>query len=160
MTTVLNSIIIKIIKQLPKSIVWNFASKYVAGETHKAALNVIKRLNQKGFSATIDILGEHVKDTAEATMITSEYIKLFDEIANNRLDCNISIKPTHIGLDINEDEFFRNIELLTKKAQFHNNFLRIDMENSAATNITIKAYEQMMQQRNSEMANHISQMRV
>jgi len=116
----------------------------VAGEKHKTALAVVKSLNNQGFSATIDILGEHVQDITEANQITSEYIDLYDEIAENQLDCNISIKPSHIGLDLGEDQFLDNLNLLIDKAIKHENFLRIDMESSLVTDITIKAYTQML----------------
>ena len=58
----------------------------MAGENHKTALAVVKSLNDHGFSATIDILGEHVKETSEATKITSEYLELFDEIAPKHVE--------------------------------------------------------------------------
>ena len=144
MISILNSVIIKIITLLPKSIVQLFSGRYVAGEKHKTALAVVKSLNNQGFSATIDILGEHVQDITEANQITSEYIDLYDEIAENQLDCNISIKPSHIGLDLSEDQFLDNLNLLIDKAIKHENFLRIDMESSLVTDITIKAYTQML----------------
>ena len=85
-----------------------------------------------------------VKKNSEATRITSEYLDLFDEIAENKLDCNISIKPSHIGLDLSESEFLGNLQLLVEKAKFYNNFLRIDMESSSVTDVTIKAYNKML----------------
>ena len=144
MLSILNSVIIKTITLLPKAIVQLFAGKYVAGESHKTALAVVKSLNDQGLSATIDILGEHVQDITEAKQITSEYIDLYDEIAENQLDCNISIKPSHIGLDLGENQFLDNLQLLIDKAMTYENFLRIDMESSLVTDTTIKAYTQML----------------
>jgi len=144
MISILNSVIIKTITLLPKAIVQLFAGKYVAGESHKTALAVVKSLNDQGLSATIDILGEHVQDITEAKQITSEYIDLYDEIAENQLDCNISIKPSHIGLDLGENQFLDNLQLLIDKAMTYENFLRIDMESSLVTDTTIKAYTQML----------------
>ena len=144
MLSILNSVIIKTITLLPKGIVQLFAGKYVAGENHKTALAVVKSLNDQGLSATIDILGEHVQDITEAKQITSEYIDLYDEIAENQLDCNISIKPSHIGLDLGENQFLDNLQLLIDKAMTYENFLRIDMESSLVTDTTIKAYTQML----------------
>ena len=144
MISILNSFIIKTITLMPKVIVQLFAGKYVAGESHKTALAVVKSLNDQGLSATIDILGEHVQDITEAKQITSEYIDLYDEIAENQLDCNISIKPSHIGLDLGENQFLDNLQLLIDKAMTYENFLRIDMESSLVTDITIKAYTQML----------------
>ena len=144
MISTINSLIIRIITLLPKSIVQLFAGKYVAGENHKTALGVVKSLNNQGFSATIDILGEHVKDILEAQQITSEYLNLFDEISESDLDSNISIKPSHIGLDVGDSEFISNLELLIEKADYHKNFLRIDMESSAVTDTTLRAYTKML----------------
>ena len=149
MISILNSVIIKTITLLPKSIVQLFSGRYVAGENHKTALAVVKSLNNQGFSATIDILGEHVQDISEANQITSEYIALYDEIAENQLDCNISIKPSHIGLDLGENQFLDNLHLLIDKAIEHENFLRIDMESSLVTDTTIKAYTQMLKRSKS-----------
>jgi proline dehydrogenase len=144
MISIINSLIIKIITLLPKSIVQLFAGKYVAGENHKTALGVVKSLNNQGFSATIDILGEHVKDIFEAQQVTSEYLNLFDEISESDLDSNISIKPTHIGLDVGDSEFISNLQLLIEKADSHKNFLRIDMESSSVTDTTLRAYTKML----------------
>ena len=144
MISTINSLIIRIITLLPKSIVQLFAGKYVAGENHKTALGVVKSLNNQGFSATIDILGEHVKDILEAQQITSEYLNLFDEISESDLDSNISIKPSHIGLDVGDSEFISNLQLLIEKADYHKNFLRIDMESSAVTDTTLRAYTKML----------------
>ena len=144
MISIINTLIIKIITLLPKSIVQLFAGKYVAGENHKTALDVVKSLNSQGFSATIEILGEHVKDIFEAEQVTSEYLNLFDEISESDLDSNISIKPTHIGLDVGDSEFISNLQLLIEKADSHKNFLRIDMESSSVTDTTLRAYTRML----------------
>ena len=144
MISIINTLIIKIITLLPKSIVQLFAGKYVAGENHKTALGVVKSLNNQGFSATIDILGEHVRDVFEAEQVTSEYLNLFDEISESDLDSNISIKPTHIGLDVADSEFISNLQLLIEKADSHKNFLRIDMESSSVTDTTLRAYTKML----------------
>jgi proline dehydrogenase len=144
MINILNLVIIKTVTLLPKSIVQLFAGKYVAGENHKTALDVVRSLNKQGFSATIDILGEHVNNESEAQRITSEYMDLYDEIAEDKLDCNISIKPSHIGLDLSEHKFLSNLKLLVDKAKSHDNFLRIDMEDSSITDVTIKSYTEML----------------
>ena len=144
MISIINSLIILIITQLPKSIVQLFAGKYVAGENHKTALGVVKSLNNQGFSVTIDILGEHVKDILESQQVTSEYLNLFDEISESALDSNISIKPSHIGLDVGYSEFISNLQLLIEKADSNKNFLRIDMESSSVTDTTLRAYTKML----------------
>jgi proline dehydrogenase len=88
----------------------------------------------------VDILGEHILTKEEARNITAQYCHLYDRIANESLDCNISMKPTHVGLNISLAEAMSNITTILKKAQEYENFLRIDMENSPFTDQTIEIY--------------------
>ncbi len=135
-----NSIVTSALPILPKWFAKPFARPYVAGQTEDDAITHIRTLNEKGFSATVDILGEHVLTKEEARDITAQYCHLYDRILNESLDCNISMKPTHIGLNISLAEAMSNITTILKKAQEHENFLRIDMENSPFTDQTIEIY--------------------
>ena len=94
---------------MPKWIARPFAKPYVAGETSDEALVQIKTINDRGFSATIDILGEHVTNIDKARSITNQYCDLYRKIDAQQLDCNISIKPTHVGLLISPAEAMTNI---------------------------------------------------
>ncbi len=135
-----NSIVTSALPILPKWFAKPFARPYVAGQTEDDAITHIRTLNEKGFSATVDILGEHVLTKEEARDITAQYCHLYDRILNESLDCNISMKPTHVGLNISLAEAMSNITTILKKAQEHENFLRIDMENSPFTDQTIEIY--------------------
>ena len=135
-----NSIVTSALPILPKWFAKPFARPYVAGQTEDDAVTHIRALNEKGFSATVDILGEHVLTKEEARDITTQYCHLYDRILNESLDCNISMKPTHVGLNISLAEAMSNITTILKKAQEHENFLRIDMENSPFTDQTIEIY--------------------
>ena len=135
-----NSIVTSALPILPKWFAKPFARPYVAGQTEDDAITHIRTLNEKGFSATVDILGEHVLTREEARDITAQYCHLYDRILNESLDCNISMKPTHVGLNISLAEAMSNITTILKKAQEHENFLRIDMENSPFTDQTIEIY--------------------
>jgi len=139
--SIFNQFIIKIIPLLPLWMVWKIAGRYVAGESIADVLEVVRQLNEKGYSATVDILGEHTKSEAEADNITYEYLKIYDEIFKQGLDCNISIKPSHIGQDINNGTLQSNLNKLLSKAKETNNFLRIDMESSAVTDETISIFK-------------------
>ena len=99
--SLLNNIIIKTIPLLPKLMVKIIADKYVAGNKIKDAINKTKLLNNQDLHVTIDLLGEHVKDLNEVESVTKTYLKLLEEINLSSLNSNISVKPTHIGLDIN-----------------------------------------------------------
>ena len=136
-----NQLIITITPFLPRWIVWKIAGRYVAGETGAKALAVVRQLNDKGYSATVDILGEHTNSKSEAAEITREYMNIYDEISKQKLDCNISIKPSHIGHDISNEILQTNLDKLLLKAEDTNNFLRIDMESSIATDNTISLYK-------------------
>ncbi len=137
MNKVINFLILKFIPLIPISIVRKFSGRYVAGDNKDTAINVVKELNKQGFSATIDILGEHVATIEKATHITQDYLQLFNILNENKLDCNISIKPSHIGLDLGVDTFTQNANSLLYKAKEYDNFLRIDMESSKVTDTTI-----------------------
>ena len=136
----INQFLTSMIPILPKWVVKTFSNSYVAGETIQDSLKHVESLNQNGFSATIDILGEHTKETKKASIITADYCKLYDEIRNKDLDCNLSIKPSHLGLDISLETAIRNFNLIINKAIETNNFLRLDMENSIYTDNTIKIF--------------------
>ena len=139
---ILDSIITKCLPLLPKWFARPFSKPYVAGETIEEALLNIKGLNLRGLSATVDILGEHVEDAQIASEITSQYCAIYEEIDKNSLDCTISVKPTHIGLNISLSEAVANMLSIVKKANEFGNFLRIDMENSDYTEQTFSIYKE------------------
>ena len=140
--SIFNRFITTLIPLLPLSFVRMIARRYVAGESSQEALKIVQRLNKNGYSVTLDILGEHSKNKPEAQSITNEYSDLYEKIHNQKLDCNISIKPTHIGLDIGEDFARTNLITLLNKAHETSNFLRIDMENSEVTDTTLDLYNE------------------
>ena len=137
----MNSFLTSTFPLLPRWIAKLFAKPYVAGETEDEAVTHVKALNDRGFAATVDILGEHVLTTDEARDITNQYCHIYDRIFSESLDCNISIKPTHIGLNISLAEAMANTTAILKKAREHGNFLRIDMENSPFTDQTFELYD-------------------
>ena len=110
MITFLNKIITVVLPYVPKFIVKIFANKYIAGTSTKDAINTIKKINSFNLKATADILGEHTTDISESEEITSDYINLINEIYDNKLDCNISLKLSHIGYEINLNTMNKNIK--------------------------------------------------
>ena len=72
--------------------------------------------------------------------MTSDYIDLYKQIHNRKLDCNISLKPSHIGSDISEEVYNENLQKIINVSEETNNFVRIDMESSKATDFTIKSF--------------------
>ena len=138
MLKIFNSFFSILIPIIPKRAIWLIAKRYVAGTNVNKALEITSKLNNKGYKVTLDILGEHTKEQSLANDITNQYCDIINEISNKNLECNISVKPTHIGLDICQDTFQKNIEKLLDKSIESNVFLRLDMENSKVTSKTIK----------------------
>ena len=135
---IFDSLLISTLSYLPKWFAKPFSAPYVAGETEDEVIMHIRRINMKRMSVTVDILGEHTKSTHEAKLVTSQYCNLYKRIDQESLDCNISIKPTHLGLDISIEEAKRNFLKILETAKTYSNFLRIDMESS---NVTDKTFE-------------------
>ena len=139
--TWINSSIVSMIRIMPRWSIHPFAKTYVAGESVQETVLVVKKVNDRGFTCTLDILGEHVQSAAEAENITREYCDLYDVIAAENMNSNISIKLTHIGLALDKTIATDNLVLILKQAKKHDNFLRIDMENSRYTQQTIDLYK-------------------
>jgi proline dehydrogenase len=146
MGSLLNNLLAYSLPVLPKVFVGLVAKRYVAGETNEHALATVRSLNAKGFEATLDILGEHVTSREKAEKITEAYVDLYHEISNNQLRSNISLKPTHLGLDVDYSICEQNLNRILEAAAETGNFLRIDMEDSPHTDQTLRLYEQCVQQ--------------
>ncbi len=139
---IINTILVSLLSHFPKWMVRPFASPYVAGVSTNDAIKTVESLNNKGFLTTVDILGEHVHSQEESYKIRDEYIKLYDRIKG--LDANISLKPTHLGMEIDTALAETNLLDVLKKAKANNNFMRIDMENSPYTDATIDIYKKCL----------------
>ena len=140
MKRLFNQFIIKMLSYFPLSIIRLIAGRYVAGENVEDALKVVNKLNQKGFSATVDILGEHTNDEDIAQDITREYQTLLCRIRDQKLNCNISIKPSHLGMDLSNECIYKNMNRLIGTAREYSQFIRIDMEDSTLTDASIDLY--------------------
>jgi len=122
----------------PKFVVGRVARRYIAGEAVDDAVRVIRGLNAKGASATVDVLGEFITDVAEARATAAEYARMIDAIEREKLRANISVKLTAFGLGLDDDVCRGLVRDLAKKvARLPNGFLRIDMENSPYTDRTL-----------------------
>ena len=117
------------------------AGRFVAGETLDEAVEVAGKLNDEGFLVSLDLLGEEVHDEESASLATSEYLQSLDEIEAEDLDCNISIKPTQLGLAIDEGLAMESIDRLAVRAAEVGTTVTIDMEDSRYTDSTVRLYE-------------------
>ncbi len=143
--SVVNNLIVSVVRNMPKSMVQFFSSKYIAGETLESAVVLVKELNSKGIYATLDVLGELVNDIDEATAVFNKTMKVFDAISDNSLNANLSVKPTQLGLSFDEELAYKHILLLVKRAGELDNFVRIDMEDSPYTDATIRIYKRIFE---------------
>ena len=121
------------------SIGQKFSSRFVAGTQVEDALRATKTLNQAGLSVSIDNLGENVTNADEARASAQLYHRLLDDIAAQKLDANISLKLTHMGLDVDEKLARDQVSSLVAKAAAMSprNFVRVDMEGSPYTQRTL-----------------------
>ncbi len=138
--SILNSTLSCLLPLFPKWVARPFAAPYVAGETLDEAVQIVAGLNKRGFLVTMDILGEHVRSVQEAESVRDMYLELYDRIANENINSTVSLKLTHLGLEIDPVLAEKNLMTILSKAAQHDNFLRIDMENSPYTDITLKLY--------------------
>jgi proline dehydrogenase len=119
------------------------ARRFVAGETIDEAFRAVADLNAIGMLATLDLLGEHTNDANAAAEATRRIADLIDKLAASDLRSNVSIKLTQIGLKLDESLCERNLRALLQHAAQHGIFVRIDMEESACVDATLRLFHKM-----------------
>jgi len=139
----INTILVKTIPLFPKKVVRIFANKYIAGDSIEDAVKTVKYLNSKKIMATIDVLGESIKDRDEARKSKNESLEVLDTIVKHNLDGNLSVKLTMLALSMDYDLCKSLFTEILDSAKSKNIFVRIDMEDSSVTDITIKMYKEM-----------------
>ncbi len=138
-----NFLVSKTIMHVPGPIVGFFAKGYIAGEKLEDAVKVTRDLNGRKMMATIDILGEFIKTKDEAVFFKEQCLDILETIAREKIDANLSLKPTQMGLLLDQEFAFANIREIVAKAAELGNFVRIDMEDIACTDATIQLYRQI-----------------
>ncbi|HEU4698391.1 MAG TPA: proline dehydrogenase family protein [Gemmatimonadales bacterium] len=114
-----------------------FASRFVAGETIDEGVAAAVALSRRGITASLDLLGESVRQAAEARAAADEYVAMLDRMAAAGVEVNVSVKLTQMGLDIDEGLCRENMTRILEKAKALNGFVRLDMESSAYTQKTL-----------------------
>jgi proline dehydrogenase len=127
----------------PKPIVGYLSRHYIAGASLDDAVRVSKALISEGCSITLDVLGEHIEKPEEATAYADLYLKILDRIAADKLDANVSVKPTQMGLALDATLCEKNYESIVSKAAEYQNFVRIDMEDTPWTDATFDLHDRM-----------------
>jgi len=141
-----NSAIARSLPFIPKVIVEKVSSRYIAGTTLPQAVDVIRGINARGLMATMDILGEDIHERSAAEAVSVEWKGVLNAIADQKLDSNISVKPSQMGFRIDPNYCYSNLKRLAEEARQRGNFLRIDMEDSSMTSATINMYGRLREE--------------
>ena len=102
--------IVALLPFAPRFVVGWVAKRYMAGENLEQALELMTKLSSEGACFTVDVLGEEIKSIEESSWFIDEYERVMDSIAESGIDANISIKPTALGLLIDQKSAYKNIE--------------------------------------------------
>ncbi len=138
---ILHHLIVRLIPLVPKPLVRIVSKPYVAGPHLKDAVVAVKDLNSQGAVCTMDVLGESAKELDECKAAVTEYLTVLDTIITENLNCNISLKPTQLGLLIDKEACYQNIRTIVEKAKSLDIFVRIDMEDVTCTSDTIALFK-------------------
>ncbi|MET0937623.1 MAG: proline dehydrogenase family protein [Gaiellaceae bacterium] len=119
------------------------ARRFVAGETFEEAVPVLRQLNERGLLTNTTLLGEGVREPGETKAVVEEYECMLDAIARAGLRTNLAVKPTHLGLELDSELTCENLVRLTGHAARHDNFVRMDMEESRYVDPTLAVYRRL-----------------
>lgn len=139
----INKAIVGFVKLLPKPIVYKFAKKYIAGQDIESAVKLVKQLNSKGIVATMDVLGEAISTREEALQAKELCLQTLRTIHAEKLNSNLSIKPTQFGLMLDEEFAYQQVKEVVELANQLNNFVRLDMEDSGTTDKILNLYRRL-----------------
>jgi len=124
----------------------SFARRFVAGETVQEAIEAASNAQSRGLLVTLDLLGESVTNLEEADAATRAYLKVIDTIVASGIERNVSLKLTQLGLDVDKASGVDNLRKILERAEPAGFFVRIDMENSPYTDVTLEIFETLWQQ--------------
>ncbi|MGH7691822.1 MAG: proline dehydrogenase family protein [Candidatus Dormibacteria bacterium] len=122
------------------------ASRFVAGETLEQCIALVRFLNQQGFKCNATLLGEAVSNAEEAERAAGGYVELIERLASERLNCDVAIKLTLMGLDLGEEIAEANLLRLLRLAAELGLRMRIDMEDSSHVAPTLRVYQNLVEQ--------------
>ncbi len=113
------------------------AWRFVAGETLDDALRATREANRQGIKASLDLLGENTLSREDAVKTTEDILGMLDRIHDENVDCNVSVKLTQLGLDLDTDFCHQNLMRIVRRAAQFDSFARVDMEDSHYTQRTL-----------------------
>jgi proline dehydrogenase len=139
----LDRAIVRLLPAVPRPVVQKLSERYIAGPELRDARETVRRLNAQGRMATVDVLGEEITNEDEAAAIVRAYLDVFADIEHCRLDSNVSVKLTALGLKLGYALCRTNLEAVVVDAASRSNFVRIDMEDSSTTDDTLRLYREL-----------------
>ncbi len=125
---------------LPRALVWRVARRYIAGTGVDDALETVRAIARSGCRATLDILGEDVHDEQLASEARDAYCSLLERVEAAGLPSGISVKLSQLGARFSEELTRSNVEAVVRCAADRGRFVRIDMEDSSLTSLTLATY--------------------
>src|SRR3712207_6762554 len=135
---ILDRAIAESVAVIPRPIVRRISRRYIAGDTLDEAVETVRALNRSGCVATIDVLGESTESKADAAAKLRDYKKVIDALDEHKLASGISVKLTGLGLTLSEELCRANLEEIVEYAGMRNRFVRVDMEDSPYTSVTLE----------------------
>lgn len=141
----LSNLVANTLPYVPKALVGHLSRHYIAGPTMDDAVRTARELMAEGCLLTMDVLGEHVTQREEARGYAATYLELLDRIAAEKLDSNVSVKPTQMGLSIDPELCREHYRQIVGKAASQGNFVRIDMEDTPWTDATLDLRDELAQ---------------
>jgi proline dehydrogenase len=143
---IVNRALVSLLRFMPRSLVWRFSRRYIAGTSLDDALRVVRELNSQGMSATLDVLGEDTGSADEVARARDLYLEALAALNAGNYDCNISIKLSQMGLRLDPVLCRQAVARLAEEAAARGNFVRIDMEDSSVTGATLELYRRLRPQ--------------
>lgn len=128
---------------IPKPIVRRVAAPYIAGETVEDLLRVSAEFNRDGYMVAAAVLGEFIERLDEAEEAVQEYRELLDALKARGIDAYIHVKPTHLGLLLDQEACINNLKAILDTALRNGQFVRMDMEDSPTTDATLAVYHRL-----------------
>jgi proline dehydrogenase len=139
----LDRAIVRVLPAVPRPVVRRLSDRYSAGPELEVAVATVRRLNEAGKLATLDVLGEEIATPDEALAIRGEYEAAMAAVETQGLDANVSVKLTGLGLTVDPVLCGESVRALVRAAAENGRFVRIDMEDSSTTSATLDLYREL-----------------
>lgn len=139
----LDRLLLAVLPAMPNGLMRRLAARYIAGETLADALARLELLRSQGHPGILDILGEDVLDEQQAQLVARAYAEAAQALAARRLDCYVSVKPTHFGLRLSQESCAQRYAALAAHCAALGLFVRVEMEDHATTDGTLAVFERL-----------------